>query len=395
MTADRSDSALTVEPPPVESATEAQGSAVASAPAPRVWLILSEKAGDNMQIMAIADSLPWPCETRRVVVRARYALGKPTVVPSLHHVDRERSDAIEPPWPDLVIAVGRRMSMVALWIKERSGGRTRIALIGPPKGQADRFDLAVVSDQYRYPLRPNMLRIVYPLQRIDRAAIAAEAAAWQSELASLPRPLIAVMIGGLTKEVHFDKATSIRLARDLASLGRKLQGTLFVTTSRRTPPHAVAALRRELGPGAVLHEWQPDGGRNPYRALLGLADLFVATSDSLSMQMEIARLGRKLAIYSLPPSSWLTAGPLSALAEGALGSRILPGSFARRWEQRLGRALDRLGAFRHHRDLSAIPRRLVADGHAVWFGQPFPDAPVPPPDELPGVVDRLVALTAH
>jgi hypothetical protein len=111
--------------------------------------------------------------------------------------------------------------------------------------------------------------------------------------------------------------------------------------------------------------------------------------------MEIARLGRKLAIYSLPPSSWLTAGPLSALAEGALGSRILPGSFARRWEQRLGRALDRLGAFRHHRDLSAIPRRLVADGHAVWFGQPFPDAPVPPPDELPGVVDRLVALTAH
>jgi len=367
---------------------------VIAASAPRIWLLLSEKSGDNLQVLAVADSLPWACETRRVVVRDRYLLGKPRVLPSLHHIDRQRSDALEPPWPDLVIAVGRRMSMVALWIKERSGGRTRIALIGPPKGQIDAFDLAVVSDQYRYPPRHNMLRIGYPLQRIDRAAIAAEAATWQAEFAALPRPLIAVMIGGLTQEVRFDEATSIRLARDVAGLGRKLQGTVFVSTSRRTPGHALAALRRELPASAVVHAWQAGEGRNPYRALLGLADFFVVTSDSLSMQMEIARLGRKLAIYSLPPSSWLTAGPLSALTEGLLGSRVLRGGFARRCEQRLGDALDRIGALRHHRDLRAIPRRLVADGHAVWFGQPFPDAPLPPPDELPGVVNRLVALAA-
>jgi mitochondrial fission protein ELM1 len=373
----------------------AQAAAPVPEKTPLVWLILSEKSGDNGQIHAIADSLPWPCETRHIAVRERYVLGKPRVAPSLYHVDWQRSDTLEPPWPDLVIAVGRRMSMVALWIKEQSGGRTRIALIGAPKGKADQFDLAVVSDQYRYPPRHNLLQIRYPLQRIERTAIAAEAAAWRSEFATLPRPLIAVMIGGLTKEVRFDEATSIRLARDLAAFDQDLQGTLFVTTSRRTPAHAVAALRSELAAGSIVHEWRPGDERNPYRALLGLADLFVVTSDSLSMQMEIARLRRKLAIYALPPSSRLTAGPLSSLTDGMLGSRVLPGSFARRCEQRLGRAIDRIGAFRHHRDLTAIPRRLVADGHAVWFGQRFPDIAPALPDELPGVVARLVALAAH
>jgi mitochondrial fission protein ELM1 len=393
MTAARSSGILFAEPPAGPQPAEISPSADRTTP--RVWLILSEKTGDNLQVLAVADSLPWPCETKRIQVRERYVLGKPKVVPSLHHVDRQRSDPLEPPWPDLVVAVGRRMSMVALWIKEQSGGRTRIALIGAPKGRVDQFDLAVVSDQYRYPARCNLLQIRYPLQRIERGAIATEAAAWRRELAALPRPLVAVMIGGLTKEVRFDEATSTRLARDLAALDARLQGTLFVTTSRRTPAHAVAALRAALPAGAILHEWRPGGERNPYRALLGLADLFVVTSDSLSMQMEIARLGRKLAIYALPPSSWLTAGPLSALTAGLLGSRFAPGNFARTCEERLGRALDRIGAMRHHRDLTAIPRRLVAEGHAVWFGQPFPDIAVPPPDELPGVVDRLVALAAH
>ena len=43
----------------------------------------------------------------------RYVDGKPWVRPSLHHIDLARSDALEPPWPDLIITVGRRPSMAA------------------------------------------------------------------------------------------------------------------------------------------------------------------------------------------------------------------------------------------------------------------------------------------
>jgi len=374
----------TSRPGGTEAATQGQR--------PSVWLILSDKAGDNAQVTAVAEALPWPVEIRRIAVQARYVLGKPKVEPSLDHVDAAKSDALLPPWPDLVITIGRRMSNVALWIKAQSGGRTKIALLGAPKGQLGDFDLAVISEQYRASMRSNTMRIHYPLQRIDRASIAAEAAAWRAEFKDLPRPMIAAMIGGLTKEVKFDAGVAAQLGRDLGQLMRQERGSLVVATSRRTPSDVVAALKTTLPAGARLYEWQASGGRNPYRALLGTADRFVVTSDSLSMQMEIAQLGRPLAIYRLPPGSFLSGGPLSALTEGRLGSRLFGSRTLRQWEQQIGAGLDWLGSLRHHRDLLAVPRRLIAEGHAVWFGRPFRlDAPLPP-DELPAVVARLRAL---
>ncbi|MET1026928.1 MAG: ELM1/GtrOC1 family putative glycosyltransferase [Dongiaceae bacterium] len=353
---------------------------------PLVWLILSNKTGDNAQLHALADALPWPCQIKRVTVRAPFVLGKPKVSASLHHVDPEHSDGLEPPWPDLVITIGRRMSMVALWIREQSEGRTKIALLGLPKRFVDRFDLAIASEQYRQPNRANLMRIKYPLQRIDEVAIDLEAGLWRDKFAHLPRPLTAVMVGGLTNAVRFDAATAVKLAKDLGDLVRRQGGSLVVTTSRRTPADVVAVLERDLPPGSVLYRWTPDDAPNPYRALLGLADRFVVTSDSISMLTEIARLGRPLAIYRLPVSSWLGDGAL-----GALAKRLLPGGLIHGLGQVLGGIMDRIGAG-HHRDLTALHRLLVKDGFAVWFGEPFGPGGRRPVDEMPQVVARILAL---
>ena len=339
---------------------------------PVVWLILSEKTGDNAQLLALAEALPWRCLTKRVAVREPYVFGKPRVSASLHHVDPMRSDALEPPWPDLVITIGRRMSMVALWVQLQAGGRTRLVLIGAPKGLARRFDLTVVSDQYRKVHRSNLIRITYPLQRIDEVSIAAEADACRSEFERFRRPLIAGLVGGSTKSVRFDAAVAARFVRDITEFAQREGGTLFVTTSRRTPSEVADVLERALPADAILHRWAADGSWNPYRALLGLADRFVVTGDSLSMQMEIARLGRPLAIYPLPASSWFAGRRLGASPIDAL--------------------VQRIAAVSRHRDLDAIPRRLVSDGYAVWFGEPFRLDGRRPPDELGHVAARVVAL---
>jgi mitochondrial fission protein ELM1 len=354
---------------------------------PIVWLLMADKTGDNAQLQVIADALPWPSLAKRIQVRPEFATAKPQVEASLHHIDLAKSDPLEAPWPDLVITIGRRMSMVALWVQRQSQGRTKIALIGPPKRLLDRFDLAVASVQYRLGPRPNLLRINFPLQRIDLAAIAAEAEAWRAELGSLRRPLIAVMVGGRTKAVRFDEAVARRLAAGIADLALREKGTLVVTTSRRTPDAVIAVLERMLPPGSVLHRWTPDGGRNPYRALLGLADRFVVTSDSVSMLMEIGRLGKPLAIYPLPLSSWLGAGFLADMAQ-----RLLPEALARRLRQPIAEFGARLGAIGHARDLTEIHRLMIEERHAVWFGDPFPPENRPLPDELGVVVGRIRAL---
>ena len=76
--------------------------------APRTWVILSDKRGDNGQVEEIAQALGWPCEHRRLQMREPYVIGKPRVAATLHHIDPTRSDPLEPPWPDLIITIGRR-----------------------------------------------------------------------------------------------------------------------------------------------------------------------------------------------------------------------------------------------------------------------------------------------
>ena len=81
-------------------------------------------------------------------------------------------------------------------------------------------------------------------------------------------------------------------------------GTPYLTTSRRTPARSIEALRARLPASARLFRWTPDAADNPYLGLLGLADGFVVTGDSISMLVEIAACEKPLAILELP-CGWL------------------------------------------------------------------------------------------
>ena len=358
------------------------------APAPRVWLVLGDKPGDNAQVEVVAAALGWPSERKHVQMRARYVQGKPRVRPSLHHIDRARSDPLEPPWPDLVITIGRRPSMVALWIAERSGGRTRLVLVGKPSGMTGRFDLVVASAEAQLPPLPNVLPITLPLMRVDQARIAAAADAWRARLEALPRPLVAFLIGGPTNPFRYDASVVERL---LAEAGRLVAegGTPYLTTSRRTPATVVAALRAGLPPGAVLFEWAPDAGDNPYLGLLGLADGFVVTGDSISMMVEIARLGRPLAILDLPTGR---LGALDQLRRALVRRLFAPGEGPGGLRRRLATTLHRSGVLSHTRDFRAFHGLLIGRGLAVRAGEPFRPGRSTAPDDLPLVVARIRAL---
>lgn len=349
--------------------------------APRTWALLGDKAGDNAQVAAVAERLPWPVETRRLVLADRWTTGKPPFRAALYHVDSERSDALEPPWPDLALTIGRRPAMAALWVQERSGGRTRVVLFGPPKRWMHRFALVVVPCQYRLPRAPNVMPIGLPLMRVDERRLAEAREAWRSRLAALPRPLIGVLVGGSTKPFVLD-AAGARALVGLAARYREPGGSLFVTTSRRTSPEAAASIAASLPERAELYRWTPGATDNPYLGLLAHADGFVVTGDSVSMLTEVARLARPLAIHALPERGgwprWL-AGALSA------ASRALAAGPS-------GGTLARLGLHASGRDLTRVHRWLFERGLAVPAGVAFPARAARPVDEVEAVVERIVAL---
>ncbi len=357
---------------------------------PRTWLLLGDKRGDNAQVEAIAQVLGWPCERRFLQMREPWTVAKPKVETSLHHIDLDRSDPLTPPWPDLVLTIGRRPSMAALWVNQQAGGQTRLVLVGKPSGKAERFDLVITSAENQMPPLDNLLPITLPLMRVDMAAIEAAARAWEPQLGPLPRPLIGFLIGGPTGPFIYDQGVVRRLldhAVGIAAAG----GTPYLTTSRRTPPAVEAALAEGLPAAGRLFRWHEDAADNPYLGLLGLADGFVVTGDSISMLVEVVRLHRPLAIFELPTSA---AGSLDRLRR-SLASLVF-GSAAKApadsWRRRLALALYDLGLIGYTRDFEAFHTMLFEHGLAVPAGKPLAPPSGEVPDDLGRVVARIRAL---
>jgi mitochondrial fission protein ELM1 len=356
-----------------------------------VWLVLGEKRGDNGQVEMLAEALGWPFERKQIVMQEPWGVRKPRVRPSLSRVDLTRSDPLEPPWPDLVISIGRRPASVALWIREQSGGHTRLVLVGKPSGMLSHFDLVVVSAEIQLPALPNVLRTALPMMRAETSRVAAARERFAESLGALPRPLIALLVGGPTNPFVYDDSVVERLvslARECVEQG----GTPFVTTSRRTPAEVVKALEAQLPKAAQLYTWSPDASDNPYLGLLAHADGFIVTGDSISMQMEVVGLGRPLEILALP-TSWIggldqrrrsLARRLFAPEGASLGSRL---------RAALGRALHRSHILHQTRDFVHFHEQLFARGLAAPAGQGMRAPTQAVPDDIGEVVRRVRALS--
>jgi len=339
-----------------------------------LWLVIGDKAGDNAQLLVIAEALGLPYEVRRMVPRKEYIYGKPPFKPSLYHLDMEKSDPLVPPWPDLVLTIGRRPAMAAQWIRKQSGGKTRVVLMGRPRKMLSEFALVILTGQFLMPKRDNILSLDLPLMRVDSAKIDKAVKNWQPSFQTMKQPVTALLIGGPTRPYCMDEAVISTLLQQLNK--QVVDGSLFISTSRRTPEAVVNYLRQHKPPNSTLYCWQPEDNNNPYFALLGLADNFVVTGDSLSMMVEIARLGKPLAIFPLPEQG----GPLArSLRQATVMIRRFSG-------QLLG------SFFGYARDLGRTHRYLLKNGLASTLGQPFVTPRRPMEDQLSQVVERIRQL---
>jgi mitochondrial fission protein ELM1 len=324
---------------------------------PLIWVLLGEKPGDNAQAIIAAEALSLPFHRKKLAVLEPYLINPPPVRPSMHHIDRARSDILEQPWPDLVITIGRRLSMAALWIKAQSESRTKIVLLGAPKGCQQCFDLVIVPSFYEPTRARRELRIKLPLISLDSRLLSIAEKRYQDSLGRLPKPLTVLLFGGPVGPMMLDPPAAIEIVRKAIAISPR-EGSLAICTSRRTPPEVARALEQALPPGASLHLWAE--AENPYLGLIAHGDRFVVSGDSASMLVEIARLGKPLAIAELK-SRW------PRLAEN-LRRRLLP----------------------MPRDLERLHSELYKEGWAIRLGDPFAHPTLSPGSEVDAV--RLEVL---
>lgn len=216
-------------------------------------------------------------------------------------IDEQSRARLTPPWPQLVISAGRRTAPVARWINRQSGGVSKLVhIMNPGRAGAAEFELiAIPNHDCRVPGGDgaNVLRITGAPNLINRDVCRRLGEVWSPRLAHLPKPWIAVAVGGATHQKPFPADIARDLGRRLVAVAG--DGSILCATSRRTGDIATSALAEEIGARGYVYRWGgPDD--NPYRAFLGLADAIVVTGDSVSMCSEACAIGSAVYIFSPP-----------------------------------------------------------------------------------------------
>ncbi|MFK7974710.1 MAG: mitochondrial fission ELM1 family protein [Halioglobus sp.] len=321
---------------------------------PIVWCLLGKKAGDNTQVLALADELGWQCERKTILARASEILVHLGHRATLSGIDIARSSALQAPWPDLVISAGRRNEPVAQWIRAQSAGKTRLVHVGRPWAPLDQWDLIVTTPQYFLPQQVNVHHNQMPLLRLPKDSLRAAGEDLLPQLESLPRPWVAVLMGGDSGKYVMTAEKGKRLGSLATDLAVAAEGSLLATDSPRTPKEAGDAMQAELHEPNYCYRFHTrgtDGENNPYLGLLALADAFIVTGESMSMLAEACATGRPVFVFDVGDGDtpwWMLLH----------NYRVKPLSF------HLGRVL---GPRRMRRDIGRIQEALVGSDQVQWL----------------------------
>jgi mitochondrial fission protein ELM1 len=365
----------------------------------RIWVLTNAHAGNRIQAVALAEALGWSYEVKELhfTAWARRRLFLP-FLPLTLGLNLEKSSPLLPPWPDLVIGVGRSTAPITRWIGLASRGNSRTVQLGRGGGAvADKYDAVVTPVHCRMPPDPRRYDTIAPLHSISLQLLAEASSHWSGLLDALPRPVVVTLVGGNASRFRFNANDARQMALQVQKWAEEAGGSVVAVTSRRTGQAATRALQSALTPPHRVYTWQPDPSANPYRALLAQADVLVVTGESESMLAEAAGTTAPLYIYPVTEirsnrissrfHEWGIGLAHSYFSEtGCIGDHFNPAGFIFAW-------LMRKGLLRPRRDMKTLHNALFASGRARPFGEPLVSAPQQPlPAEAPKVAAWLTKV---
>jgi mitochondrial fission protein ELM1 len=257
------------------------------------WIITTGAAGMDTQTRGVADALGLAYEMKPIAPRGLYKLLAPwgPVTPS----ERigEGGSTFAPPWPDVAIGLGRSAVPYQRAIRRRSPATFTLQMLDTRAGlgAAD-----VIWVPQHDPLRgANVITTLSAPHGFTAERLAALRAEVPADIAALPRPRVAVILGGRNAVYDFRAEDDARFAGALKSLGA-LGASFMITPSRRT--HArLKEVTEEATRTFPRIIWDGEGP-NPYPQFLAQADALVVTADSVNMTGEAAATGRPVLVFT-------------------------------------------------------------------------------------------------
>lgn len=257
------------------------------------WIITTGAAGMDAQTRGVADALGLLYEMKPIAPKGLFKLLAPwgPVAPS------ERFGApgttFAPPWPDVAIALGRTSVPYLRALRRRSPATFTLLMLDTRAGLSA-ADIIWVPQHDR--LRgANVITTLTAPHSFTPERLAELRRTVPADIAALPRPRVAVILGGRNAVYEFRAEDDARFAGALASLGA-LGASFMITPSRRT--HARLLEVTEAATRAFPRILWNGEGANPYPDFLAHADLLVVTADSVNMTGEAAATGRPVLVFT-------------------------------------------------------------------------------------------------
>src|SRR5271165_6085132 len=206
--------------------------AVDQTPAPVAWVLHDGKAGMRSQALGLAEATGFDLIEKPLDIRRPWNVLPPQLWPRFRGVVAEGERWLRPPWPDLVIGCGRNTVVPALAIRRASGRRTVLAQVQDPRLGRAEFDLLIVPEHDRL-RRPQVIVSRGAMHRVTPARLAAERRRFPA-LGAMPRPILAVLLGGSNKAYRLTLSRLGEITDAIARILRDTGGSALVTPSRRT-----------------------------------------------------------------------------------------------------------------------------------------------------------------
>lgn len=254
---------------------------------PSVTWLHDGAAGNRRQAEALVAALGLPAQELQLIPRAPWRWLAPRRFPGCDQAFGDGfADLLASP-PPLVIGCGRQAALATRLLRERG---SRAVQILAPRLDPRLWD-AVIAPRHDGLRGGNVLNPCGSLNPIDEDWLTRAQAQWP-QFAALPSPRTAVLLGGRTRAVRFDRGAFERLVSQLEPVLAEQGGSLLVLGSRRTEAHIARLARRYWQDVPGLRWFDAGDGRNPYAGVMAWADRFVLSPDSVNMISEACATGR-------------------------------------------------------------------------------------------------------
>lgn len=267
-----------------------------------IWVLSDGRPGTFSQGVGLAEAIGVQCKIIEISYSFLTALPNVFFSQSLLRASLKTREEFKKLHylPKIIISCGRKTAPIGLYLKNLvTPSPVRLIQIMHPNINFKKFDYVILPkhDKIYDKKFDNLLTTLGAITKINDKSIDEACVKYSSWFSKIKKPKIALFIGGSSNKTKFEKDSAVKLANLASSVAKKMDAVLLLLNSRRTDEGLLEEMEKNLECDYKIYDWKKLQKDNPYLAIIGFADFFIVTGDSVSMISECASTGKPVYIF--------------------------------------------------------------------------------------------------